>query len=485
MTNDFSVDKTNEYLAQLGHEMRTPLHSISGFTHMLSESCHTDDEQAWLRNIRTASKHLLDLVNDIIDVNRLSSQLIEIADEQVDIYTLILDIISTLQPQTNLSQLNLKVTIDSNCFHFWRGDKRKLKKIFINIISNAIKFTPPQGIIQVSINENHEGLSVSVKDSGVGMNAETLKHLFQPYFHSHSRINQQGTGLGLTITRRLVELMNGKILISSQLNKGSEFIITLPLTKDKNAQIITNEIVLETLTEITHILLVDDAPLHHEVLIGMVKNLPIIVHSAFSVAQTLKICPEINPDLVLIDYRLPDGDGINLARTLKNCNNHLNSDHIIKLALLTAHHGSELQEALAEHTLDAILYKPLELSELIQLVAQCHTIETTLSTTSNKPKILAPLNNCAPDYLQALWPEFYISLEEGITECQQYLTKKRYKELANSAHRLKGQAMIFHHHRLWQEFEALEALAQAHNHTMAIGVLNQILQTYQEEKCTL
>lgn len=484
MEHDASVDQTNAYLAELAHEMRSPLHSILGFSHMLADKCGETEAQAWLSNIRTASKHLLALVNDIIDVNRLNTQPVEIANERVDIRALVMDIINTLHPQTRIGQLTLNTFIDPNCAQFWRGDQRKLKQVLINILSNAIKFTPPLGNISIQLNEVGSGLRISVQDSGVGMDEETLTHLFQPYYHSNSRINQEGTGLGLTITRRLIELMHGEILISSQPNEGSEFVIILPLDKDTSVPIITPEAPAEKLHQTTHILLVDDDPLHHEVLIGMLKNQPIVVHSAFNMAQTLDICPEVKPQLILIDYRLPDGDGLTLAKTLRHCNNYSSSNHRIKLAMLTAHRGVALQEALADNTIDALLYKPLELASLVQLIAQCRpqqaaTVDNTRDqrTENNEPSSLS-----MPNYLQSLWPEFYASLEEGINECQQLLDARNYKELSNTAHRLKGQAMIFHHHRFWQAFEGLESLAQAHNHSMAIGVINQISQTYQEER---
>jgi len=478
--HNISVDETNEYLAQLGHEMRSPLHSILGFTYMLTETCHDEAQQNWLRNIRTASKHLLDLVNDIIDVNRLSTQLIEIADEQVDIKALVFDITSSFQPQTETNQLHLENLVEFGCPQFWRGDKRKLKQILINIISNAIKFTPPNGTISVHISEVNNRLRISVKDTGVGMDEETLTHLFQPYFHSHSRINQQGTGLGLTITRRLIDIMQGEILISSQPNEGSEFIVILPLKKDNAAPPISFDSTPEQLTETAHILLVDDDPLHHEVLVGMVKNLPIIVHSAFDFEQTVDVCPALKPHLILLDYRLPDGDGLSLARTLRHCNNHMSNCHRIVIAMLTAHRGPELQDALSDGTLDAILYKPLELASLINLIAASQSEGNLPKIATTPQEIETKLST--PDYLQALLPEFYRELKAGIDECERHLKTQNYKALGNSAHRIKGQAMIFHHHRFWQQFEALETLAQAHNHSMAVGVLNQILQTYQEER---
>jgi HPt (histidine-containing phosphotransfer) domain-containing protein len=148
--------------------------------------------------------------------------------------------------------------------------------------------------------------------------------------------------------------------------------------------------------------------------------------------------------------------------------------------MLTAHRGADLQEALNDGTLDAVLYKPLEVSSLIKLIAthQSSLSQTILAATAQE--IENKLSS--PDYLQGLLPEFYRELKAGIDECERHLKTQNYKALSNTAHRLKGQAMIFHHHRFWQQFEALETFTQAQNHSMAVGVLNQILQTYQEER---
>lgn len=316
MDKTLSNEQVSAYLAQLGHEMRSPLHSILGFTHMLSESCEQPSHLEWLSHIRSSSQHLLELINDIIDLELLNHHKVSIADEAIDVFELVKLIQQGLQPQALIGQLQLDCQIEANCPRIWRGDKRKLRQVLINLISNAIKFTPPQGQVTVSLSQVTAGLRISVKDTGIGINTDALSQLFTPYYHNTSALNQQGVGIGLAITRRLIELMKGEILVNSQPDDGCEFIIILPLKVGDEASLLTqfSHDQLPELLKTTSVLLVDDDRLHHEVFHGMVQKLPFIVHSAVNAEQALTLYKQKQPQLLLIDYRLPDSDGLTLAK---------------------------------------------------------------------------------------------------------------------------------------------------------------------------
>ena len=147
-------------------------------------------------------------------------------------------------------------------------------KILINLISNAIKFTPPMGEVKVSVIFNTQ-LEIRVTDSGIGMDEKTKLNLFQPYFHSHARLNQQGTGLGLTITQRLATLMHGSITVDSQRNFGSTFTVKLTLKQDNDVE---QSYMLNELIRLEHpitLLLIDDDVLHHQVMAGLLADQPI------------------------------------------------------------------------------------------------------------------------------------------------------------------------------------------------------------------
>lgn len=485
MDKTLSNEQVSAYLAQLGHEMRSPLHSILGFTHMLSESCAHPSQLEWLGHIRSASQHLLELINDIIDIEMLNHHKVTIADEMVDMFELVKRIQQGLQPQALIGQLQLDCHIEADCPRVWRGDKRKLRQVLINLISNAIKFTPPQGQVTVSLSQVPSGLRISVQDTGIGINTDALSQLFTPYYHNTSALNQQGVGIGLAITRRLIELMQGEIWVNSQPDDGCEFIIILPLSyvAETDLPLQAAEESLPELMQTTHVLLVDDDRLHHEVFHGMVQKLSFIVHSAYTAEQALSIYEQKQPQLILIDYRLPDSDGLTLAKKIRHLINHRERQQQTRLVMLTAQSQEHFESALLDGTLDAWLAKPLAYAELITLANECHLNPTT--SPSPEQQTMASDENTTsldeirlaieqlPSYLRNLWPEFTSELRNGISYCQQMLDANKMTELMTKAHQLKGQAMVFQQRPLIQLLEQLEQHAQNRDLHLCQQVLTQ------------
>lgn len=480
MDKSLSTEQVSAYLAQVGHEMRSPLHSILGFTHMLSEACEQSNHLEWLEHIRSASQHLLELINDIIDLELLSHHKITVADEAVDMFELVKRVQQGLQPQALIGQLQLDCHIESDCPRVWRGDKRKLKQILINLISNAIKFTPPQGQVTVSLSQVNDGLRISVQDTGIGINTDTLSQLFTPFFHNTSALNQQGVGIGLAITKRLIELMQGEILVNSQPDDGCEFIVILPLIVNQQDWLDQPQDTLPKLLKTTSVLLVDDDRLHHEVFHGMVQQLPLIVHSALNAETALKLYEQQLPQLVLLDYRLPDSDGLTLAKKMRHLINHHDRQNQTRLIMLTAQSAEHFESALLDGTLDAWLAKPLALSELIRLANECHLNQTT-EVAPLKAKVTEPTSTQElrlaieqlPSYLRNLWPEFTHELHQGISYCQQMLDAHKMTELMTKAHQLKGQAMVFQQRPLIELLEQLEQQAQNRDITGCKDLLAQ------------
>lgn len=480
MDKPLSTEQVSAYLAQLGHEMRSPLHSILGFTHMLSEACEQPPHLEWLGHIRSSSQHLLELINDIIDLELLNNHKVTVADEAIDIFELVKRLQQGLQPQAIIGQLKLDCHIDADCPRVWRGDKRKLKQILINLIANAIKFTPPQGQITVSLSQVPSGLRISVQDTGIGINTDALSQLFTPFYHDTSLLNQQGVGIGLAITRRLIELMQGEILVNSQPEEGCEFIIILPLlvAQTQNLAVATNTSLPE-LTQSTSVLLVDDDRLHHEVFHGMVQHLPLIVYNAMTAEQALKLYQQQQPQLVLIDYRLPDSDGLTLAKKIRHLSHHQHGQPT-RVLMLTAQSAEHFESALLDGTLDAWLAKPLSVAELILLANEYH-LSQQLAPTPHKPETScetpnAPLHLAIeqlPSYLRNLWPEFTSELRNGILYCQQMLDSNKMTELMTKAHQLKGQAMVFQQRPLIELLEHLEHHAQNRDIAACQPILTQ------------
>ena len=370
-----------------------------------------------------------------------------------------------LQPQALVGQLQLTYRIDTDCPRLWRGDKRKLKQILINLISNAIKFTPPQGQVSISLSQVPAGLRISVQDTGIGINTDALSQLFTPFYHNTSALNQQGAGIGLAITRRLIELMQGDILVNSQPDDGCEFIVILPLLVNEQEWTTLDQDQLPSLTKATSVLLVDDDRLHHEVFHGMVQHLPLIVHSALTATEALNVYETKQPQLVLIDYRLPDSNGLMLARKIRHLINLFERQQLTRIVMLTAQSAEYFESAIRDGTLDAWLAKPMPIKELILLANECHLnqyaeVEMVTSEAEKENQEIRLSIDQLPSYLRNLWPEFTSELHNGISYCQQMLDTHKMTELMTKAHQLKGQAMVFQQRSLIHLLEQLEQHAQ-------------------------
>lgn len=468
MNSTVSAQQVSTYLAQISHEMRSPLHSILGFTHLLSESTQSPMHRQWLEHIQDSSQHLLELINDIIDLELLNQKKVKLSEESVDLVELVQLTINGFQPQAIIGQLQLSQSIDENCPRVWRCDPRKLKQVLINLIANAIKFTPPQGQVHVSLSQVSGQLNISVKDTGIGINTDALTQLFTPFFHNATAMNQQGVGIGLAITKRIIELMNGEIWVNSQPEDGCEFILILPLIATAPHKPTATIETIPQLINTTSILLVDDDPLHHEVFHGMVKTLPFLVQSAFSASEALTLFTKQPTQLVLIDYRLTDSDGITLAKQLRHIINHRN-ETTARIMILSAQAPNE--QGWITDAIDAWMTKPIPLADLIHIANDLHTatskptsVQTISHTQATNPWQTIDLSPVRlPEYLRALWPEFVSELDKAIHHCQNSLNQRKMTELMTKAHQLKGQCMVFQQQPLIQLIEKLEQDAQSND----------------------
>lgn len=500
MTQQTNDQPISTYLTHLSHEMRTPLNSILGFTHLLSEANSDATQLEWLNHIQENGQHLLQLINDIIDNELLNQQQVSLNNEPIDIYELVKLVQQGLQPQAIIGQLSLTCHIAPDCPHFWRGDKRKIKQILINLMGNAIKFTPPQGEVHVSISQVLNGLRISVSDTGSGINTDALSQLFTPYYHNMSSVNQQGIGIGLDITRRLIELMKGEILVNSQPDEGAEFIIILPLAICDFA---TQQAAQDGKTELiapTSLLLVDDDRLHHDVLHHMLKHLPIVIYHAYSAKEAIQRYQEQPTQLVIIDYQLPDSNGITLAKKLQQIQHHQQATLDSRLFILSAQSQQSAEKSLLDGTLDGWITKPIQFEQLIHLANNYHrykaeqpkqqqqaqvatTAESTLISTALTTENTQLHLHQLPAYLQSLWPEFEAELQQGLQQAETWLTQKNFTKLMTKAHQLKGQAMVFQQKQLIYLLEQLEQSAQNKDDATCQALLNQA-QQFHSTDCT-
>lgn len=223
----------SEFLATMSHELRTPLNSIIGFSDVLVSEQYgnlNEKQKKYLSNILNSGHHLLQIINDILDISKFEAEEMGLYIEDFNITDVIREVEAATMPfaKKNKIILNCDVDIDNPII---KADKAKIHQILNNLIMNAIKFTNPGGNVEVKGTVSDKLISISVKDNGIGMSPETKKNLFTPFFQADSSTSRQyeGTGLGLTIAKKFIELHGGKIKVESEIGKGSTFIFTIPI----------------------------------------------------------------------------------------------------------------------------------------------------------------------------------------------------------------------------------------------------------------
>jgi len=230
----------SEFLANMSHELRTPLNSIIGFSEILHDETFgalNEKQSKYAKNILTSGKHLLHLINNILDLSKVEAGKVELECVDFDVLAVLEEVKTLVLSIAAKKRIRIAVTVNPELTTI-NGDVSKFKQILYNLLSNAIKFTPDGGSITVDGQRRGEMAQISVTDTGIGISQEAAKKLFQPFVQADSSTSRKygGTGLGLTLVKRFVELQGGKIWIESEPDRGSTFIFTMPVAGKAEAR---------------------------------------------------------------------------------------------------------------------------------------------------------------------------------------------------------------------------------------------------------
>lgn len=363
----------SEFLSNMSHEIRTPLNAIVGFSEMLKEDDIPERSKEKVDDIITASNNLLEIVNGILDISKIEANKLEIINKEYDIKLMLDELVSLTKARIGDKGLELRVNIDKTIPRVLYGDVSRLKQIYLNILTNAVKYTK-EGYIDFTVSsvikENVCRLIVSVEDSGIGIKQENLNKLFEKFerLDVEKQLTIEGTGLGLAITKKLVDLMNGKIIVQSVFGKGSKFtvsidqrIIAVEPIKVKNTSQYDSKVID---AEGAKILIVDDNELNIKVASTLLKKYNFDIDSCTSGKECLeKISKGNSYDILFLDDMMPRMSGKETLKQLKKI-----ESFDIPVIALTANAITGMKEEYLEFGFSDYLAKPIEKVELERVI---------------------------------------------------------------------------------------------------------------------
>ena len=362
-----------DFLSNMSHDIRTPMNAIVGLTAIAGANIENQDKVVeCLGKITKSSRHLLGLINEVLDMARIESGRMSLAEEDFSLPELVDNLLTLTKPAIDEHKHQLEVHIEHIEHEAVCGDSLRIQQVFVNLMSNAIKYTPDGGNITFTIKEKPNGFSelgcyeFSIADNGIGMTPEFQKIMFEPFSRAddHRTTKVQGTGLGMAITRNIVNLMNGDIQVESAPNKGTKITVTvyLKLQKDEKEQ-------EKELFDLP-VLVVDDDKTSCESTVETLREIGIAGEWVLTGKEAVERCyarHETNSDYfaVILDWKMPEMDGIETARRIREC---VGQD--VTIIILTSFEFSEIEEEARAAGVDAFMAKPLFRSRLTATLRQ-------------------------------------------------------------------------------------------------------------------
>jgi signal transduction histidine kinase/CheY-like chemotaxis protein len=367
------------FLANMSHELRTPLNAIIGYSEMLQEEMEdlgTESLIPDIQKIHTAGRHLLGLINDILDISKIEAGRMDLYLETFGIAAMVNDVVTMVRPliEKNANQLVVNCPDTIGTMH---ADVTKLRQSLFNLLSNAGKFTD-RGIVTLTvsrdINQGNEWVRFQVSDTGIGMNAEQQRKVFEPFTQADASTTRKygGTGLGLTITKKCCQLMKGDITVTSEVGKGSTFRIELPafvnIAREKSTSQSTNLSELPS-QERNTVLVIDDDPFARDLMDRFLSKEGFYVLKAASGKEGLQLAKQVRPNVILLDVMMPEMDGWSVLTTIKG------QSELVNIPVVMVTIISEKNKGYALGVSDYLL-KPINREQLVTVLKKYKSTES-------------------------------------------------------------------------------------------------------------
>lgn len=371
------------FLSNMSHDIRTPMNAIIGFTTLAQN--HINDPavmQTYLDKIKSSSNHLLSLINDVLDMSRIESGKMKINNNACSIEKIVSDVDTVMQSQIQIKHLEYSLIKRGNLSRFVLCDSLRMNQILINLVSNAVKYTPEYGKIQFmitempAISEDSSSYQFRIKDNGIGMSKKFQEKLFQPFERDENKSNSkiQGTGLGLAITKSLVDRMEGSIFVKSEEGKGSEFLVCFDFKNAKEGDVPVDEEKKQNVYETSvinkfkdvRILLVEDNELNRDIARELLQTVGFILDEAENGKQAIQMVSDAPSDhykVILMDVMMPLMNGYDATTQIRALEDRQKSG--IPIIAMTANAFEEDKNQAMECGMDGFISKPFDINDLL------------------------------------------------------------------------------------------------------------------------
>lgn len=430
-TEDANRAKTN-FVSNMSHEIRTPMNSIVGITEILLRSRHSPKEQEYLLNIQSSGRVLLTIINDVLDCSKMEAGKMQLFDEPYDTCSLFHDLRISMENRIGHSGLELIYDIDQDIPCKLKGDMGRIRQVIINLVNNAIKYTE-KGSVRFSVHVRQKNtdkvmLYYEVADTGIGIRKEDHKILFDAFQRVEMDRNRyvEGTGLGLTISQNLVNMMGGVIEVESEYGKGSRFFFTIEQTiidptpvsavnyNGQKDNVTEKEAECLFIAPEAHILLVDDNEWNLVVAKELLKPLRMQIDTAENGLQAVKMVRGSQYDLVLMDHMMPVMDGIEAAKAIRA----LPEDKYQKLPIiaLTANAMVDARKEFLNAGMNGFVAKPIDFARICNQLKLWLPKDLVRDVPKEEAKKLLA-DDLSDREIQPEDPQMGFSFEEGVNHC--------------------------------------------------------------------
>ncbi len=478
------------FLANMSHEIRTPMNAILGFTELLKRGFGRDSEETHkhLEIIHSSGKHLLELINDILDLSKVESGHLEIERIRFNPYHVILEVVKVLSAKASEKQIGLELKVENDVPETISGDPGRIRQIVTNLVGNAVKFTD-HGSVTVTayatrLDQDMLQFHIDIADSGVGMSPDATTKIFEDFVQADESITRKfgGTGLGLSISRKFARALGGDITAESEPGVGSTFKVTLDAGKATDVEWVTPEQAVATIEAHTtqdqaswvfpqaRILVVDDGPENREFIKVVLEDYDLIIDEAGNGRIAVDMATTTDYDVILMDVQMPEMDGFTATRTLRDRGLQ------IPIVALTANAMKGFEQELFDAGYSEYLTKPIDLDRFLSKLAELLNAkqkqdviaETIISESHQEPRppeedtspIVSRLGGNNPRFVKVI-ARFVSRLEEQLPALDEALWAKDFDALATLGHWLKGAGGTVGFDEFFEPASALETAAQA------------------------